>query len=247
MKIDVGLIGSGTWGTKIKFNLKKIANLKFICNSSQNYLNEIKKNKVKWVFIATPNKTHYEIVKNCLNKEINVYCEKPLCLSHAKAKILVELSKKKNVKLYVSDLYDFYSKKIKKLNLTNTVYRSKLVKGPDLEFINRFMYHDINIFYKFLTKYKIRLCTFRSNKKKKIFETKIEFTNNKNINFIYNLNLNLKKHTINNINIRSKNDYLNKMIYNVLYDKYDISKNNIKALFIIDYLTLIKKRIKYAN
>jgi predicted dehydrogenase len=98
MKTDVGLIGNGIWGSKIKSNLIKIANLKFVCNSSKNYLNEIKKNKVKWVFIATPNKTHYEIVKNCLNKGINVYCEKPLCLSHLKAKKLVELSKKKKIK-----------------------------------------------------------------------------------------------------------------------------------------------------
>jgi hypothetical protein len=247
MKTEVGLIGNGTWGSKIKSNLVKIANLKFVCDSSQNYLKEIKKNKVKWVFIATPNKTHYEIVKNCLNEGINVYCEKPLCLSYLKAKKLVDLSKKRKLKLFVSDLYKFHSNKIQKLNFKNMVYRSKSVKGPDLEFINRFMYHDITIFHKFLKGYKIKLCKFKSNKKEKIFEIEIEFTNQKKIIFTYNLNLNLKRHTINNTNIVSKKNYLYKMIYNVIYDKYNIHKNNTKALFIIKYLEKIKKKIKYAN
>ena len=50
---------------------------------------------------------------------------------------------------------------------------------------------------------------------------------------------------INNINIISKNDYLNKMIYNILNDKYDLSKNNIKALFIMNYLiVLFKNKVK---
>ena len=37
------------------------------------------------------------------------------------------------------------------------------------------------------------------------------------------------------------------MIVNVLYDKVDIKENNEKALFIIDYLAKIRKKIKYDN
>ena len=45
----------------------------------------------------------------------------------------------------------------------------------------------------------------------------------------------------------TKQDYLFKMIYNILYGKYNISKNNQKALFIIKFLEKIKKKIKYEN
>ena len=245
-KISVGLIGKGMWGLKLKSKLTKISNLKFISGKKKYYLDSIDKYKIKWVFIATPNETHYEIVKNCLNKKINVFCEKPLCLSLKKAQKLIEISKKKKVKLYVSDLYDFYSNKIKKLNLENNVYRSKFVKGKDVEFFNRFMYHDISILYGLLKKNIIIGCTFKIEEKK-LFKINVKFNNKKEINFIYNLNLNTKKHVINNIDIISKKDYLNKMIHNVLYDKCNIQKNNKKALFIIKYLNEIKKKTKYAN
>ncbi len=247
MKTDVGLIGNGKWASKIKPNLIKVSNLRFICDSKKNYLKEIKKNKVEWVFIATPNKTHYTIVKNCLNKKINVFCEKPLCLTSNKAKKLIQIAKEKKVKLYVSDIYDFYSKKFDKLILIHSVYRSKFIKGSDKEFFNRFMYHDISILYYFLKKNKVRYCTYIPNNKRKFFKIIIKFTNNNEISFFYNLNSNKKKHFINNKDITSNKNYLQKMIVNVLYNKIDIKKNNKKALFIIDYIAKIKKEIKYAN
>ena len=247
MKIEVGLIGNGKWASKIKPNLIKISNLKFICDSKKSYLKKIKENKIKWVFIATPNKTHYSIVRDCLNKKINVFCEKPLCLTSHKAKKLIQITKEKKVKLYVSDIYDYYSKKFYKLILSNNIYRSKFIKGSDTEFFNRFMYHDISILYYFLKKNKAKLYTYIPNQRKKLFKIVIEFANNKKINFLYNLNSNKKMHFVNNTNIYSKKNYLQKMIVNVLYDKVDIKKNNEKALFIIDYLAKIKKEIKYGN
>ena len=117
MKIKVGLIGKGKWGLKIKKKLAKIADLKFVIGKKKNFFNDIKKNNIRWVFIATPNTTHYSIVKKCLKTGINVFCEKPLCLSLIQAKTLVNLAKKKNLKLYVSDLYSFYSSCLKKLNI----------------------------------------------------------------------------------------------------------------------------------
>lgn len=247
MKIEVGLIGDGKWASKIKPNLIKVSNLKFICDSKKSYLIKLKENKIKWVFIATPNKTHYPIVRDCLNKRINVFCEKPLCLTLNKAKKLIQIAKEKKVKLYVSDIYDYYSKKFDKLTLSNNIYRSKFVKGSDVEFFNRFMYHDISILYYFLKKNKVKYCAYIPNQTKKLFKIVIKFVNNKKINFLYNLNSNKKMHFINNTNIFSKKNYLQKMIVNVLYDKVDIKENNEKALFIIDYLAKIRKKIKYDN
>ena len=95
MRTNVGLIGKGKWGNLIKSNLKKISNLKFISGKKKDYFSLIKNENLNWIFIATPNDTHYKIVKNCLNLGINVFCEKPLTTSFIKTKQLINISKKK--------------------------------------------------------------------------------------------------------------------------------------------------------
>ena len=242
MKTEVGLIGKGVWGKNIRNNLLKIANLKFVIGKNNNFLSEIKKNNIKWIFIATPNITHYSIVKKCLEKGLNVFCEKPLCLSPIKAKSLISLAKKKNLKLYVSDLYNFYSSKIKKLNSTNSVYRSKFVNEKNPEFLNRFMYHDISIFYKFLKNNPLNNCIIKSDKKNKFYEIELKLKKKQVIKFKYNLKIKKKTHTVNNYHIKSKRDFLNKMIYNVLHNKSNFKENNLKAFFIINFLNIIKKK-----
>ena len=37
MKINVGLIGKGKWGQKIKKKLNKFTNIKFICEKKSSY------------------------------------------------------------------------------------------------------------------------------------------------------------------------------------------------------------------
>ena len=98
MKINVGLIGKGKWGSKIRNNLIKISNLKFVCGKKDEYLSKLKKSNIKWIFVVTPNSSHYKIVKKCLQNKVNVFCEKPLCISYEKAKNLINLSKKKKLK-----------------------------------------------------------------------------------------------------------------------------------------------------
>ena len=219
MKVNVGLIGRGQWGLKLKSKLIKNSNLKFVCGKKTNYSKLIKKNNVKWVFIATPNQTHYQIVKKCLNLKVNVFCEKPLTESFLNSKNLFNLANKNKVKLYVSDVYSFHSKKVNKLNSNNIVYRSKKVAGKDKEFLNRFLYHDISILYKFIKKRKIQSLQFNKNTKKKLIYLKIKFKNYKEVLFKYDLNSTQKKHYINNINLLTKKDILKKMIYNVIYKK----------------------------
>ncbi len=244
MKANVGLIGRGQWGSKIKNKLKNYSNLKFVCGRKNNYLKLAKKYNIDWIFIATPNKTHYQIVKKCLNLKVNVFCEKPLTESFLNSKNLFKIAKKNKVKLFVSDIYSFHNKKINKLKSKNIVYRSKKVKGRDSEFLNRFMYHDISILYKLIKNTKIRKLEFYQNKKRKLFNLKIVFKNYKQILFKYNLDSKQKKHYINNNNLITKNDILKKMLYNVIYKKNNIKYNNEKALFILSFINLIKKKIK---
>ena len=210
-------------------------------------MNRIKKEKVQWVFIATPNRTHYKIAKECIDKKINVFCEKPLCLKANQAKKLINLSKRKKVKLFVSDLYNFYSSKFKKIEKNNFVFRSKFVKKSDKEFFYRFMYHDISILYKFLKKNELLKCFIIKDDKKKYYQISIELKNKKNIKFIYHLKNNKKSHIINNIHIKSKKDFLKEMIKKVLNNNIDFKENNTKAVFIIEYLNKIQEKLKYVH
>ena len=244
MIANVGLIGKGKWGSKIKLKLSEKSNLKFICGKKNNYIKLIKKNNINWVFIATPNQTHYQIVKKCLNLKVNVFCEKPLTYSFLNAKKLFNLANKNKVKLYVSDVYSFHNKKINKLKPNSIIYRSKKVAGKDLEFLYRFFYHDISILYKFINKRKIQSLQLNKNIKKKLVDLKIKFKNYKQISFKYNLNSKQKKHYINNINLLTKKDILKKLVYHVLYKKINIKNNNDKALFILKFINLVKLRVK---
>ena len=45
MVVNVGLIGKGRWGSKLKSKLIKKSNLKFICGKEKNYSNTVTSNK----------------------------------------------------------------------------------------------------------------------------------------------------------------------------------------------------------
>ena len=101
--------------------------------------------------------------------------------------------------------------------------------------------------HKSIKKFCLKSSIFKLDKLNKNYKILIKLKKNKSIEFTYNLNSKKKIHIINNINIRSRKDFLKKMIYNVLYNNVDIEKNNIKALFIIKFLDTIKKKAKYVH
>ena len=241
MKLNVGLVGKGKWGSILKSKLSEIANLKFVLGKNKNYFDSIRANKLSWIFIASPNNTHFELVKNCLNLKVNVFCEKPLTINYLEAKKLIKIAKQNKVKLYVSDVYSFHNKKPKKILMKNRIIRSKKSNMNDNEFIYRFMYHDISILFNLIKKYNIKNVNLKKNIKKKIYKVNIQFKNNKFFLFEYCLNKNTKEHYINDINFITKNDILKKMLKTVIYGKVNIRANNQKALFILKFLDKIKK------
>ena len=102
----IGLIGYGYWGKKLHEKIKKLSlDVEFICRSKDNYYSKLK--DVDWVFVATPDNTHYEIVKKCLWAGKNVFCEKPLTPTYEQSKKLFRLAEMKNVKLYVDDVFNY--------------------------------------------------------------------------------------------------------------------------------------------
>ena len=65
-KEKIALIGFGRWGKKIYNSIKNDFNIKYVLNSKDN-ISKIK--SVNWVIVATPDKSHYKIVKYLLNRK----------------------------------------------------------------------------------------------------------------------------------------------------------------------------------
>jgi elongation factor P--beta-lysine ligase len=98
--------------------------------------------------------------------------------------------------------------------------------------------------YNFLNKNKLASLKFNQNSKKKVLEIKTVFQNKIKIIFKYNLNSIQKKHHINNINFFTKNDILSKMLNRIFTNKVDYDINKKKALFIIKFINIIKKKMQ---
>ena len=88
----IGIIGKGYWGKILEKNLYDISNIKFIVDSKTDYIPLLK--GIDWIFVATPDQTHYNIVKKCLEQNVNVFCEKPLTLTYKESKSLYKLANK---------------------------------------------------------------------------------------------------------------------------------------------------------
>lgn len=209
----VGLIGSGYWGTILHEKLKALSNVKFVCNSKVNYKDYL--DLVDYVFIATPNKTHYEIVKVCLEEGKNVFCEKPLTPTLKQSKELFQLAEKHNVKLYVDDVFN-YRKEQKYIN--KLVDNIKVIwnKKSNNTFYD-LLYHDLYLIYPIL----------------KEKEISINWPTINNITFKYGYTDD-RIHKINNIDFthsNNSNDALLEMITSVLADEVDYKYNKQISLF----------------
>ncbi len=111
MKIlNVALIGRGYWGLKLEKYIKKDSRLHLVvvCDVKSDLNKEIYKNpNIEAVFVATPNKTHYHIVKNILINKKHVMCEKPLALTKKECLELETLALKQHIVLCVDYTHTF--------------------------------------------------------------------------------------------------------------------------------------------
>ena len=139
----VGLIGNGYWGKILASKLKSICDISFICASKDEYISKL--NSIDWVFIATPNNTHYDIVKQCIMQKKNVFCEKPLTPTYGQSKELFDLAEKYDVKLYVDDVFNYRTeqKDIKNLTKPIEVIWNKVSDNT----LYDLMYHDLYLLW----------------------------------------------------------------------------------------------------
>ena len=235
-KKNVGVVGRGNWGKKIISELEKISNIKFIYRSKDNYK---KFNKdIDWIFVLTPDSTHYNIVKYFTKKKINVFCEKPLTIKLKQAEDLIGLSKKFKTKLYIDDIENYKKKKIKINNDINYIIRTKKDSGTPKSLLNRLAYHDFYLLSKYIPIKKIKLVKVEI--KKRILNFEIILKNNVIFNFYYNIGSNVKQHFINKTRLdKFKNNPIKDMLKSVLYEKNNFIKNNKNAIICIKLINKI--------
>ena len=233
----VGLIGYGKWGKVLYKKLINFCDVKFICTSKEDYKSKLK--NLDWVVVATPDKTHYEIVKNCLWAGKNVFCEKPLTPTYEQSKRLFSLAKMRGVKLYVDDIQNYrdYDFNIMEDNL---VERRKNGGGDVKDILYRLAYHDIYTLYNHIKYSNICYIDLFDKNDKLHFNVQFEDIN---VNFLYNLNSEEVEHHINGCSLRGEDDILTMMLKKVFDESADFEYNKEITLFTNEFIDKINKKL----
>jgi predicted dehydrogenase len=107
--INCALIGYGYWGSKLKKYIEESQDfdIKYVCNPKSD-LNEVWNDKdITVVMVATPNETHYSIVKSALLNGRNVLSEKPLAMKTKECEELRKIALDNNLLLLTEYTYTF--------------------------------------------------------------------------------------------------------------------------------------------
>tara|TARA_Y100001973_G_C5202802_1_gene339114 strand:- start:1045 stop:1698 length:654 start_codon:yes stop_codon:yes gene_type:complete len=204
--MQVGLLGYGYWGKILLSKLEKLDDVEVMwvyTSQDEWWANVI---DLDWVFIATPNDIHYKQAKHFIEQGVNVFCEKPLTPTYKQSKELFDLSKKHNVKLYVSDVFNYRRERNDIKNLTEPieVTWNKISNNT----LYDLMYHDLYLLWPY-------------------------WLYSKDIKFNYG-QLDNRTHKINDIDfttLKSSNDALSDMLNKVLYGEPNYSYNMQIALY----------------
>lgn len=241
--LNTCLVGFGNWGKLLYKKLEKITKVVKILDSKNYSLKEL--DHIDWIIIATPNNTHYKIIKDFLKIKKNIFCEKPLVLKYSQAVKLYNIAEKNNVKIIVSDLSN-YKKNLrikKKENLFQRFKNTKedgKIKTNRYDLLYRFAYHDIGYIYKSIHQKKINLIKIISSKPFLKFLIKFD---NQDFTFHYDTQKYKKKHTFNKSNLYQKKDIIKKMFTDYLYNEKSYKLNKNKSLYIIKLLEKIRNKI----
>ena len=235
--MNIGLIGYGYWGKILLPKLEKLGKVKFICRSIDSYLDKL--DNIDWVIVATPNQTHYEIVKNCLSKGVNVFCEKSLTLDYETSSELYQIAKNKNCNLYVDDVFIF-RKQVSEIkeSLANVeefdVVWKKVGRSDYGEFIMSSLYslawHDFYLLYQCVGN-KVSDIVKIDTKNKLQFSLML---NGKKINFIYDRLSKTNEHSINNVSLMhdgNDEDAIMSMFKHMFSESVDYELNKNYTLF----------------
>ena len=232
------IIGLGYWGKIIFSKLQTIDCDCLVINKDKN-LRDYSFKDIDWVFITTPNETHYGLVKEFLSLNVNIFCEKPFTESVEKSNELYDIAKAKNKSIYISDIENYKNHKIN-INKENFIVRNKYSLNKK-DVLNRLAYHDFTYLYKFIKNEKLKNIKIIDSKDG-ILSFERMFQNTK-YNFKYNLNENFKCHLFNNNNLTSNSDVITLMIKSVVEKKVDFKLNKEISLFASKFIEKIQREI----
>ena len=178
--VNIGVVGCGYWEakhTRVCHELPEI-DLKVVCDLDKKRLEQVRtqypyintstgfedllKDDVDAVIIATPVNTHYKLAKEALLSDKHVLIEKPMTSTSKEALELIELADKRNLVLMVGHTYEYhpavdYLKEIVKNGELGDIYSidaSRLNLGlyrPDVNVLWDLAPHDISIMLSLLT------------------------------------------------------------------------------------------------
>lgn len=100
---DVNLAAVADLNENLAADLSKQYN----CRHYTNYLEMIEKEKPDVVSICVPTAFHYEVAKECVNRNTHILLEKPIALRINEAEELLQLAKDKKTKLLVGHIERF--------------------------------------------------------------------------------------------------------------------------------------------
>ncbi len=125
MKKNIAVVGAGHWGKNLIRNFYELEALNTICDTrkelKKTYQNQYPKipftnsfsdilsdSSISAVVIATPEETHYHLVKKALFADKDVFVEKPLALRLKEGEDLAEIAEKKKKILMVGHILRYH-------------------------------------------------------------------------------------------------------------------------------------------
>ncbi|GAB6179343.1 Gfo/Idh/MocA family oxidoreductase [Desulfotomaculum defluvii] len=170
---NIAVIGAGYWGKNLVRNLHNIGALKLVCDPNVKLLNQYREqyqgiettssydevlnnDSIKGVVIAAPAELHYKLAYQALEKDKDVYVEKPLCLSEVEGEKLCRFAEKQQKILMVGHLLHYHPAvhKIKEivtsgqLGRLNNIYSNRLNLGKfrsEENVLWSFAPHDVSV------------------------------------------------------------------------------------------------------
>jgi len=170
--MNIAVIGCGYWGKNLVRNFKELCVLNCVCDIDKETIKGIEKlypdigvssckdifanDEINAVAIATPASTHYALVKEALEKNKDVFVEKPLALNLDEAEELVKLAKEKGKIIMVDHILRYHPAIIKLKELIDNnilgdlqyIYSTRLNLGKlrkEENVLWSFAPHDISV------------------------------------------------------------------------------------------------------
>jgi len=173
MKKNIAVAGCGYWGKNLVRNFHKLKSLHAICDINENklksyqekhpnlilysnYKSLLKDPKVEAVVISTPAVTHYNLAREALLANKDVFVEKPIALNYRDGEELVSIAKEKNKMLMVGHILEYHPAVTKLNEIINKgelgkiyyIYSNRLNLGKfrtEENILWSFAPHDISI------------------------------------------------------------------------------------------------------